>query len=158
MGREVKFQFCVSIVIMETYQHQKDLNGCGIACLANLLNKDYDLIKKDFEKKFYPINRGINIADMVRYLKTHNLDYTSKFFNTKNYNASDASKYSKISNSITLIVKSEKYPVGHYLLRAKEGWVDSWYNLPSIDNVHAGIRKKLPSNPWYVLYPTTKIN
>jgi hypothetical protein len=81
---------------------------------------------------------------------------TSKFFNTKNHNASDASKYSKISNSITLIVKSEKYPVGHYLLRTKEGWVDSWYNLPSIDNVHAGIRKKLPSNPWYVLYPITK--
>ena len=100
------------------------------------------MVKKDFEKKFYPIDKGINIADMVRHLKTNKLDYTSKFFNTKNYNASEANKYSKLENSITLIVKSEKYPVGHYLLRTKNGWIDSWYNLPSIDNVHAGLRKK----------------
>ena len=138
---------------MNKWQHQKDINGCGIACLANLLNTPYDKVKKDFEKKFYNIDRGINIADMVRYLKIHNLDYRSKFFNTNNYNASEAGKYSKITNSITLIVKSDKYPIGHYLLRTEEGWVDSWYNLPSIDNVHAGIRKKLPSNPWYVLCP-----
>lgn len=139
---------------MKTYQHQKDINGCGIACLANLLDKDYDLIKRDFEKNFYSIDKGINIADMVRYLKTHKLDYTSKFFNKKNYNASQAGRYSRLENSITLIVKSEKYPVGHYFIRTKEGWIDSWYNLPSIDNVHAGLRKKLPNNPWYVLYPT----
>lgn len=138
---------------METYQHQKDLNGCGIACLANLLKKDYDVIKKDFEKKFYSIDKGINIADMVRYLKIHKHDYTSKFFNTKTYDAHEAKKYSTIEGSVTLIIKSKKYPVGHYLLRVKDGWVDSWYNLPSIDNVHARLRKNLPDNPWYVLYP-----
>ena len=143
---------------MKTYQHQKDIDGCGIACLANLLGKDYNLIKKDFEKKFYPIDKGINIADMVRYLQTHKLNYTSKFFNKKNYDALEASRYSKIENSITLIVKSEKYPVGHYLLRNKDGWVDPWYNLPSIDNVHAGLRKKLPNNPWYVLCPVESKN
>ena len=71
-----------------TYQHQKDINGCGIACLAN-----------------------------------------------------------------TLITKSEKYPVGHYLLRTKNGWIDPWHNLPSIDNVQASIRKTLPTNTWYVIYP-----
>ena len=36
---------------MKKFQHQKDLNGCGIACLANLLNKQYDAVKKDFESK-----------------------------------------------------------------------------------------------------------
>ncbi len=135
------------------YQHQKDINGCGIACLANLLHTDYDLVKKEFEKNFYSIHRGINIADMVRFLKLHNLDYTSKFFNQKTYDPKEASKYSKLPNSITLIAKSEKYPVGHYLLKVGEGWVDPWYNLPSIDNVHASVRKKLPGNAWYVLYP-----
>ena len=143
---------------MKTYQHQKDLNGCGIACLANLLDKDYSIVKKDFEKKFYSIERGVNIADIVRYLKTHDLDYKSKFFNAKNYNASLANKYSKLENSITLIIKNKKYPIGHYLLKNKEVWIDPWYNLPSIDNVHAGLRKKLPNNPWYVLYPTDSKN
>jgi hypothetical protein len=145
----------------QKYIHQKDLNGCGIAALANLLNKSYDFIKKDFEKKFYTIEKGINIADLVRYLETKNLKYKSKFFNQNKkyiYNKIDGDKYSKIENSITLICKSKKYPVGHYLLRKNKIWIDSWVNLPSIDNVHAGTRKKLPENVWYVLYPEKENN
>ena len=137
-------------------QHQKDLNGCGIACLSNLLDKPYDQIKKDFESKFYTIERGVKIFDIVNYLKTHQLEYKSKFFNQNKkykFNKVEADKFSKIEGSITLIVKSKKYPIGHYLLRVKNGWVDPWYILPSIDDVHVGIRKELPENPWYVLYP-----
>ena len=59
---------------MKKYQHQKDMNGCGIACMANLF-------------------------------------------------------------------------------RIKNGWVDPWLDLPSIDNVRAGVRDELPDDPWYVLYP-----
>lgn len=137
-------------------QHQKDLNGCGIACLSNLLDKPYDQIKRDFEKKFYTIEKGVKIFDIVNYLKTLNFEYRSKFFNQNKkykFNKVEADKFSKIEGSITLIVKSKKYPIGHYLLRVKNGWVDPWHNLPSIDNVRAGIRKELPENPWYVLYP-----
>ena len=142
------------------YQHQKDLNGCGIACLSNLLNLDYDYVKKDFETKFYSIEKGIKIFDIVKYFKTLNLEYKSKFFNqNKKYklNIIEAKKYSEIEDSITLIAKNYKYPVGHYLLRIKNGWVDPWYNLPSIDNVKAGLRKELPNNPWYVLYPKNNL-
>ena len=141
----------------EKLQHQKDLNGCGIACLANLLNQPYDKIKQDFETKFYTIERGVKIFDIVNYLKTRKLNYKSKFFNQNKkykFDKEEADKFSKILGSITLIVKSKKYPIGHYLLRTKKGWIDPWYNLPSIDNVHAGMRKELPNNPWYVLYPT----
>jgi len=137
-------------------QHQKDLNGCGIACLSNLLDKPYDQIKRDFEHKFYSIERGIKVSDLLSYLKMRNFEYKSKFFNQNRkyeFNKKDADKFSRITGSITLIVKSDKYPVGHYLLRVKNGWIDPWYNLPSIDNVHARIRKKLPDNPWYVIYP-----
>ena len=135
-------------------QHQKDLNGCGIACLSNLLDKPYDVVKKDFESKFYTIERGVTMFDIVNYLKTQGLEYKSKFFNhSKKLNLNEANKYSRINNSITLITKSSKYPIGHYLLRTKSGWIDPWFNLPSIDNVRAGIRKELPNAPWYVLYP-----
>jgi hypothetical protein len=141
---------------MKNFQHQKDLNGCGIACLSNLLNKPYDVIKKDFESKFYTIERGTKMFDLVNYLKFHKLEYKSKFFNqNKKYklNKEEADKFSRITGSITLIIKNEKYPVGHYLLRTKNGWVDPWLDFPSIDKVRAGIRKELPGNPWYVLYP-----
>lgn len=140
---------------MKKLQHQKDINGCGIASLANLLDKDYSLVKKDFEKKFYTIERGIKMFDIVNYLKTKNINYKSKFFNQNKkyeFNKKEGSKYSKIIGSITLIAKNKKYPIGHYLLRVKNGWVDPWYNLPDKD-IKAGIRKKLPGNPWYVLYP-----
>ncbi len=140
---------------MKKYQHQKDLNGCGIACLANLLNKPYDKVKLDFEKKFYPIAKGILCFDMVKYLNSIGLNYKLKFCNQnpKHFNKKDGEKFSKIEKSITLIYKSKKYPVGHYLLREKNFWVDPWYNLPSIDNVKAGARKVLPENPWYIIYP-----
>ncbi len=140
-------------------QHQKDLNGCGIACLANLLNKPYDTIKKDFESKFYTIERGTKMFDLVTYLNSKGLNYKSKFFNQNKkykFNKEEGDKFSKIPNSITLIIKSKKYPVGHYLLRVKNGWIDPWFDFPSIDKVRAGMRKELPENPWYVLYPISK--
>ena len=138
---------------MKKFEHQKDINGCGIACLANLLNKSYNWVKKDFENKFYTIEKGVKIFDIVRYLEIHGLIYKSKFFNRNKTNKKEANVFSKINNSITLIVKSDKYPVGHYLLRTKNGWIDPWYDSPSIDNVKAGVREKLPDDPWYVLYP-----
>ncbi len=136
------------------YQHQKDINGCGIACLANLLDKPYDKVKQDFEKKFYSIKNGIKVFDMVKYLNGLGLKYDLKFFNQnpKHVNKLEADNFSRKFNSITLIAKSDKYPVGHYLLRTKKGWVDSWINLPSIDNVKSGVRKTLPNNPWYVIF------
>lgn len=136
-----------------TYQHQKDINGCGVACLANVLDKPYDVVKKDFEKKFYTTDKGIKVFDMKSYLNGLGLTYDLKFFNQKDFNKKEADTYTKISGSITLITKSEKYPIGHYLLRAENGWIDPWYDLPSIDNVQAGIRKSLPNNAWYVIYP-----
>ena len=140
---------------MKKLQHQKDLNGCGIASLSNLLDKDYDVVKKDFEKKFYTIEKGIKVFDIVNYLKTKKIIYKSKFFNQNKkyeFNKKEGGKYSKIPNSITLITQNKKYQIGHYLLRVKDGWIDPWYNLPNI-NIKAGVRKKLPGNPWYVLYP-----
>ncbi len=93
---------------------------------------------------------------MVKYLNTKGLLYESKFFNqNKKYKGKhvESTKYSRKVDSITLVAKSSTYPSGHYLLRVKEGWVDPWIEFPSIDNVKAGIRKKLPGDPWYVLYP-----
>lgn len=136
-------------------QHQKDINGCGIACISNLLNKPYDWVKKDFESKFYTIEKGVKIFDVVEYLKNHDFDYKTKFFNqNKKYklNKKEVDRLSRVEGSITLIAKNSKYPIGHYLLRIKNGWIDPWYNFPSIDKVKAGIRKELPNTPWYILY------
>jgi len=137
------------------YTHQYDLNGCGIACLANLLEQSYEEVKADFENSFYKIDRGIKVFDLVLYLKYRGRLYQSEFFNPKNIDIDKAIKTASTIGSITLIHKSSIYPVGHYLLRTAEGWVDSWINFPSINNVHSGIRDILPGNPWYILIPKT---
>ncbi len=141
------------------FQHQKDFNGCGVACLAGLLGRSYDQVKRDFEKKFYTTEKVVLVHDIVKYLEFHDLEYRSKFFNRNKENKAvkkEAELFSKIEGSITLIVKSQRYPLGHYLLRVKGGWVDPWYNMPRIDNVQAGLRRRLPDAPWYVIYPIAK--
>jgi hypothetical protein len=144
---------------MKKYQQQKDLKGCGIACIANLLGEKYESVKSDFEEKFYKIDGGVKMFDIVNYLNLKGLKYKSKFFNQNKkceYNRKEGLKFSRIPNSITLIAKSEKYKVGHYLLRVKKGWVDPWINFTTLDKARAGIRKKLPGNAWYVLFPIDK--
>lgn len=137
---------------MSKYQHQKDLNGCGIACIANLLSLEYDIVKDSFEKRFYSIGKGVKVFDMATFLMEQTkCEYKAKFFNQKNFDTSLAKSNSENLGSITLIYRNEKYPVGHYLLRVENGWVDPWINYPSIDDVHAGIRSCLPGNVWYVV-------
>ncbi len=138
--------------ISKEYQHQHDLNGCGIACLANLLNKEYLEIKSDFENNFYKVDKGIKVSDLVKYLNSKGLNYAVKFCNTKRDVTPESVSLASKLNSITLIRKSKKYPIGHYLLKVETGWVDPWMNLPSIHNVYAGIRKELPEKPWYIIY------
>jgi hypothetical protein len=128
-------------------QQQQDSNGCGIACLANLLNQPYKEVKREFEYDFYSIDSGIKIFDIMRYLEMKKLSYQCAFLNqnpkyhTKNQNKKTLSK---IPGSITLIAKNSTYPVGHYLLRTSKGWIDPWYNFPDIHTPYAGIRRKLP--------------
>lgn len=129
---------------MKKYQHQKDGYGCGLACLANLLDLPYDKIKEGWEKDFYKLTTYTYVKDIKKFLNDRGLKYESKFFNQNKkykYNKEEGDKYSQILGSITLIAKNEKYPTGHYLLRVKNGWVDPWFNLPSIDKVHAGVKK-----------------
>lgn len=137
----------------KTFQHQHDLNGCGIACLANLIGMDYLDTRNDFETKFYKVDRGIKFSDLVKFLNSKGFSYSSKFFNHNKYNREEAHKFALIKDSITLIRKNDRYPIGHYLLRSKNGWIDPWINYPSINNVHAGLRSELPGEPWYVIYP-----
>jgi predicted double-glycine peptidase len=85
----------------QKYQNQHDLNGCGIACLANLFNKDYEQSRTEFEKNFYKINRGIKVSDLTKFINLAGNNYATKFFNHDNYNKIEAIKCASILNSIS---------------------------------------------------------
>ena len=135
------------------YQHQHDINGCGIATLANLFGLDYLTVKSEFEERFYSIKNGIKVTDVVKYLAFKGLKYKAKHVNLLKISASEAINLAKQNNSIVLIKRSEKYPIGHFFLRKDGFWIDPWYNLPSINNVHSGVRDSLPNLPMYVILP-----
>ena len=80
---------------MKKYIHQHDINGCGIATMANLLNLTYQEVKKEFEANFYPIIRGVKVTDIVRYLKLKGMNYKVQHINEKKIPNIDALKLAK---------------------------------------------------------------
>ena len=125
---------------------QEDLFGCGVACVAFILNIEYFKAKGLFKKgKYKARNSGFYCREIVDVLKRTRPNCTYKYIKPKIKN--------KIyqDSAIVFIKKSKNYPFGHYLVRDKNGWMDPWINFPD-ENIRAGFRKRLPGKAIYVIY------
>ena len=125
---------------------QEDPMGCGVACVAFILNKTYKETIKLFPNPHDSKTKGFYCKEIIEALKRSNLSYAYKYI--KN------SKLKRLiynDNSIVYLRRSKKYPAGHYLCRYKNLWMDSWTNFPNEDR-KAGFRKKLPGRPIYVIF------
>ena len=126
---------------------QEDSFGCGVSCTAAVLNVSYQkamFLYQNGRKKAAEI--GFYCREIVKALAKGGLDYEYKHIGKKQR------KKLYTPGSIVYIRKSNKYPVGHYLYRWKNTWMDPWINFPN-KNVEAGFRKRLPEKPIYVIYP-----
>lgn len=127
---------------------QKDLYGCGAACIAFVVDKTYDQVARYFGRKKLSC-KGIRCKEIVKYL--NKLGYKAEYHYLKG-------KWRKMiykDNTIVLIKRSKKYPVGHYLVRYKIFWMDPWINLPKNQDIRyakAGFRKRLPGKPIYGIF------
>ncbi|MBI4116493.1 hypothetical protein HY449_01995 [Candidatus Pacearchaeota archaeon] len=125
---------------------QKDSMGCAVACVASILGISY---KKSL--KFF----GIKKADKPNFYCRD----IAKILNKKGFNYSygkvipKTEKYLKNSGTIVFIRRSKKFPFGHYLLKTKNGWMNSWINFPKIP-IKAGFQKKLLGIPQWLIYKT----
>ena len=125
---------------------QKDALGCGIACVAFVVNCSYQDAKKNFFKNFNE-KKGLYCKDIVKAFEKAKKEY--------GYKKVKAKKQFK-ENTIVFIKSSERYPYGHYLAKYKEGWMDSWINFPkekSLKKAESGFRKKLPGKAVYEIFP-----
>jgi hypothetical protein len=62
--------------------------------------------------------------------------------------------YLKVPGTIVYVEKSIKYPLGHYLVKTKQGvWMNPWKNFPSIAPAKSAFQKRLPGTPLYAIYP-----
>lgn len=55
---------------------QKDRNGCAVACVATVIGKSYDEVKKDFICNF--IDDGIGFDVMAHYIASSGFDILKK--------------------------------------------------------------------------------
>lgn len=128
---------------------QKDPYGCGIACVAFILNKEYfETLNLTKDGSFKAKNSGFSCKDLVMILRKEQKEYRYKYISTK--------LKKKIYNNYTIVFikRSKRYPSGHYLCRYNKQWMDPWLNFQvnlNINKAKSGFRKRLPSKPIYMI-------
>ena len=128
---------------------QEDPMGCGISCVASLCGISYQKAKKLFDKPQNAVSIGFFCRDIVRALAKAGRRYSFRHIKRK-------TRYPE--NSIVFISYSKRYPAGHFLVRAENRWMDPWMDFPSIKDVRAGFRKRLPGKAEYLVFPLEKRN
>lgn len=129
---------------------QENKLGCGVACVASILNLSYRNALKLFPKNRAE-KHGFICKEIVQALGRGGLRYEYKYikprFENKIYG----------EDTVVFIQRSRKYPEGHYLVRKDRKWIDSWINFPNKKR-RAGFRKKLPGRPIYAILNTVLLN
>lgn len=125
---------------------QENQLGCAVACVAFRLNISYknSLVLFRYRKRKAK-NTGFLCKEVMKALGKRGLNYKYSYIKDKIKN--------KIyqSGAIVFLRRSKKYPVGHYLCRVDNKWMDPWINFPD-SKIEAGFRKKLPEKPIYLIY------
>ena len=127
---------------------QEEPVGCAVACVACVCEISYKEAKKLFPNSEDASGQGYWCKDIVNALCRFGLTYKWK-------KARHDTKYQE--RSIVFIDYSKKYPIGHYLVRTKNNWMDPWLNFPSIVPAKAGFVKKLSGKVGYYIYPIKKV-
>ena len=131
---------------------QEDDFGCGAAYVAFVAQKPYSAItallgqenaktKGYYCRELVDVLAGFGLAYTYHYLKLHKADLAY------------------LEGSIVFLKRSKKYPSGHYIVRYRGKWMDSWINFVSNKNIvraRSGYRQRIPGIPQYVLYETCK--
>jgi len=128
---------------------QEEPMGCGIACVAIVLNKSYQSTKKLFDNQKYASTRGYYCREIIKTLNKKREVYTFSKVNVKNKNLL------KKEGIIVFIERSKKYPFGHYLTKTKKGWMNPWINFPNIAPAKSGFQKILPGKAQWIIYQKT---
>jgi len=128
---------------------QKHEFGCGVACVAFVVNKSYEEAVEILGRK-RAAKKGFYCRDLVKVLKRFNLNYSFRYLQPR-------LKQKIYQDRIIVFIKrSKKYPFGHYLVRYKNLWMDPWINFSTnkkINEAKSGYCKRLLGRPIYGLFP-----
>ena len=119
--------------------------GCVIACSASLAGLSYKKMRKYFDDgEMEEKTSGFYNRDIISALEKINI--RAKAYSIKKWGNQ------KIKTGfIVFIGRSSQYPAGHYLLKTKRGWINSWINYPDINPAKAGFQKTLPGKIKWII-------
>ena len=125
---------------------QEDLMGCGIACVAIVLNKSYKSTKRLFDNPEYASTRGYYCPELISVLNKKLENYVFAKVSEKNKKLIDQ------NGTIVFIERNKKYPTGHHLIKTNKGWMNPWINFPQIKPAKSGFQRKLPGKAQWIVY------
>ncbi len=122
--------------------------GCGVACFAFVNDISYKEAVHVLGHEL-SVRNGWRPSDLVKELANQGLTYRNKYVRKSDF-------IFNLDGTVVLIEPSNSYPVGHYLVRHQEKWMDPWINLPldsNLKNAKSGFRSELPGKAMYALVP-----
>lgn len=113
---------------------QEDKYGCGVACVAFVLKVEYKIALNLFNNGKTRVKKKPNFycPEVARILRENGLNYKWRRADDRNIKNFD----------IVFIERSGKFPVGHYLVKYRNKWMDPL----------SGFVSKIPGNITYVIY------
>lgn len=123
--------------------------GCGVACFAFATNLTYKQSVKALGRE-QTVKFGWRPSDLTKALNNYSFSYKNNYVRK----SSQTQEYPEAT--IVLIERSATYPVGHYLIRHNQYWMDPWINMPIDNNIYhaeSGFRERLPGKAMYALIP-----
>ncbi len=123
--------------------------GCGVACVAYVLDLSYKKSLALFAQPEKAWSSGYYCRDLIAALDEGGRSYKHFYYRSKHR------KYLRLPGVIVFVRRSSKYPAGHYVARTKEGcWMNPWANFPVIHPVKGQLQKRLIGSAHYILVPT----
>ncbi len=124
--------------------------GCGVACFAFACDISYQQAVTKLGRE-QSVAHGWRPSDLVKALNDYGHMYKNHYVRKKEFYPQHYPE-----GTIVLIERSETYPVGHYLIKHHDQWMDPWITMPTdskLSNARSGFRKKLPGKVMYALIP-----
>lgn len=124
---------------------QQDAAGCAIACVAYVCGVSYRYALRKYFRQSRSNPAGYMCSDIVKALSRAALAYKTRHVRGKGAEFTD--------KTIVFSMRSERYPMGHYLVRDHGRWMNPWTNFPDINKPRSGFVDRLPARAMYAIVP-----
>lgn len=125
---------------------QSHTMGCGVACVAYILDVSYYEALSLFDEPENAKSIGYYCEDIVSAFRKVNRLYDYAEHILENSNLLDK------ENIIVFCPPHNQYLSGHYFAKTDNKWMNPWINCPIIHPTLSGFEQFLPIQPSWIIY------